>query len=214
MHSLNWVETVETALLLSSLVATFVVCWLPLQNVGPDLAPNCLTLWYYCWKIFFWKVTEDKKSCKITQHVKSVKYFLGMPRRPHSSWHIYVHEKYYPSYLELCILWSLTCTGFLRIIRAGDKVLFFFFFSKKPKYVDNVDNFLISLLWWFGVLLDISTLFNPCPAEPGYGLTLQIVKIQISWLLQKPTDVDLHCLSFGIRICINNLDQVNWLAEN
>ena len=22
------------------------------QNVGPDLDPNCLTLWWYSWKIF------------------------------------------------------------------------------------------------------------------------------------------------------------------
>ena len=36
--------------------------------------------------------------------------------------------------------------------------------------------------------------FNPSPAEPGYVLPLQIVKIQISWLLKKPADLDLHCL--------------------
>ena len=30
----------------------------------------------------------------------------------------------------------------------------------------------------------------------------------------KPTDLDLHCLSISMRICINNLDQVSWLAEN
>ena len=28
------------------------------------------------------------------------------------------------------------------------------------------------------------------------------------------TDLDLHCLPFSIWICINNLDQVNWLPEN
>ena len=39
---------------------------------------------------------------------------------------------------------------------------------------------------------------NPCPAEPGYTLPLQTVQIQISWLLQKPTDLDLHCLLFSI----------------
>ena len=55
---------------------------------------------------------------------------------------------------------------------------------------------------------------NPCPAEPGYTLPLQPVQIQISWLLKKPTDLDLHCLSLNIWICMNNLDQVIWLAEN
>ena len=51
-------------------------------------------------------------------------------------------------------------------------------------------------------------LLNPCPAEPGYTLPLQTVQIQISWLLQKPTDLDLHCLSSSKLICINKLDQV------
>ena len=35
---------------------------------------------------------------------------------------------------------------------------------------------------------------NPEPAESGYALPLQTVKIQISWLLKKPTDLDLQCL--------------------
>ena len=60
-----------------------------------------------------------------------------------------------------------------------------------------------------------NSLFNPCPAKPGYTLPLQTVLIQISWLLKKPTDLDLHCLSFSMWIkYINNLDQVIWLAEN
>ena len=25
------------------------------QNVGSDLDPNCLTLWWYSWKMIFWK---------------------------------------------------------------------------------------------------------------------------------------------------------------
>ena len=48
------------------------------QNVGPDLDPDCLTLWCYSWKIFFEKVklkkkihSRQKKTCKITQHAKS-----------------------------------------------------------------------------------------------------------------------------------------------
>ena len=32
------------------------------QNVGPDLDPNCLTLWWYSWKICFVNVTLKKKS--------------------------------------------------------------------------------------------------------------------------------------------------------
>ena len=32
--------------------------------------------------------------------------------------------------------------------------------------------------------------------------------------LKKPTDLDLHCLSFSIWKCINNLHQVIWLADN
>ena len=40
--------------------------------------------------------------------------------------------------------------------------------------------------------------FNPSPAEPGYNLPLQTVQIQISWLLKKPTDLDLHCLPLSM----------------
>ena len=39
---------------------------------------------------------------------------------------------------------------------------------------------------------------NPCPAEPADTLPLQTMQIQISWLLKKPTDLDLHCLPFSI----------------
>ena len=48
------------------------------QHVGPDLDPNCLTLWWYSWKIFLKKLVlkkkkskNDKKACKITQHANS-----------------------------------------------------------------------------------------------------------------------------------------------
>ena len=41
------------------------------QNVGPDLNPICLTLWWYSWKNFLKKLTDDKKACNNTQHVKS-----------------------------------------------------------------------------------------------------------------------------------------------
>ena len=56
--------------------------------------------------------------------------------------------------------------------------------------------------------------FNHHPAEPSYSLPLQSMEIQISWLLQKPTDLDLHCLPFSMWICINSLDQGIWLANN
>ena len=57
-------------------------------------------------------------------------------------------------------------------------------------------------------------MINPCPAEPRYTLPLQTVWNQISWLLKKPTDLDLHCLPLSMWIYINNLDQIIWLAEN
>ena len=57
-------------------------------------------------------------------------------------------------------------------------------------------------------------LINPCPAEPGYTLPLQTVQIQISWLLRKPNDRDLHCLSLSVWIYIYNLDQVIWLDDS
>ena len=50
---------------------------------------------------------------------------------------------------------------------------------------------------------DVFVSFNPGPAEPRYALPLQTVKIQISWLLQKPTDLDPCCFSllFQCRGC-------------
>ena len=50
------------------------------------------------------------------------------------------------------------------------------------------------------------------PLKPA--LPLQTVQIQITWLLQKPSDLDLHSLPLSMWICINNLDQTMWLAEN
>ena len=47
---------------------------------------------------------------------------------------------------------------------------------------------------------------NPSPAEPGIPCLYKQC-----W---KPTDLDLHCLSLSMWICINNIDQVIWLAEN
>ena len=56
--------------------------------------------------------------------------------------------------------------------------------------------------------------FNPSPAEPRYTLPLQTVWIQISWLLKKPTDLDLHCLILNMLIYSNNPEQIIWLVEN
>ena len=46
----------------------------------------------------------------------------------------------------------------------------------------------------------IFQIISPCVTEPGYTLTLHTVKIQISWVLKKPTDLDLHCLPFSMWI--------------
>ena len=55
---------------------------------------------------------------------------------------------------------------------------------------------------------------NPCPTEPGYTLPLQTVQIQMSWLLKKPTDLDLHCLQLSMQIYSNNPDQLIVLGFN
>ena len=43
-------------------------------------------------------------------------------------------------------------------------------------------------------------LFSTVPAESRYALPLLTVLIQISWLLKKPTDQDLHCLSLSVNL--------------
>ena len=53
-------QMLERILTLSPLVATLIVCG---QNVGPDLDPNCLTLWWYSLKDK--KKTKQKKKNKI-----------------------------------------------------------------------------------------------------------------------------------------------------
>ena len=55
---------------------------------------------------------------------------------------------------------------------------------------------------------------SPLSCWTRYTLSLQTVQIQISWLLKKSTDLDLHCLSFSVWMYINNLVQVIWLGEN
>ena len=40
------------------------------QNVGPDLDPDCLTIWCYFWKKFFFKklILKRKKSADNKKH--------------------------------------------------------------------------------------------------------------------------------------------------
>ena len=61
---------------------------------------------------------------------------------------------------------------------------------------------------WVGIQMVSQNTINLCPAEPRYTLPLQTVYMQISWLLKKPADLDLHSLSFSVWIYINNLDKV------
>ena len=73
-----WVQTTK-AWTLSPLVAT---CRLLItfansldpdqaqQNVGPDLDPNCLTLWWYSWKIFLKKLIFKKNLQMTKKHAK------------------------------------------------------------------------------------------------------------------------------------------------
>ena len=77
----------------------------------------------------------------------------------------------------------------------------------------KIKQFKIMFVFWCNMVLAFIGI-NPCPAEPGYTLPLQTVEIQISWLLKKPTDLDLHCLPFSMWIHSNNPDQVIRLAEN
>ena len=74
--------------------------------------------------------------------------------------------------------------------------------------------------YFFGLNSAFCTVvFNPGRAEPGYALPLQTVWIQISWLLQKPTDLDPHCLSLCIYMYVNLYQQprlsylIGWKLE-
>ena len=40
------------------------------QNVGPDLGPNCLTLWWYSWKNFFERVNFKENPQTTKKHAK------------------------------------------------------------------------------------------------------------------------------------------------
>ena len=70
----------------------------------------------------------------------------------------------------------------------------------------------------FHLLYYLFYLFSPFLWETAQndpqGLTCPNTINQISWLLLKPTDLDLHYLSLSMWNCINNHNQVIWLAEN
>ena len=49
-----------------------------------------------------------------------------------------------------------------------------------------------------GLTSDEVVKINSGPAEPEYAMLLQTLQIHINWLLTKPTNLDLHCLSFSM----------------
>ena len=68
------------------------------QNIGPDLDPDCLILWWYSWKIFFEKIMLKKKIPQMTKkHAKL------------SSMQIYPACKEWMKTLHPYHLWSPLC---------------------------------------------------------------------------------------------------------
>ena len=66
------------------------------QNVGPDLDPNCLTLWWYSWKIFFKisifkKIHRWQKSMQNYPACKELELTHTMPT------HLRIHFSHHPS---------------------------------------------------------------------------------------------------------------------
>ena len=66
-----------------------------------------------------------------------------------------------------------------------------------------------------GTVCQISCILTLVLQNPN--MPLQTVQIQISWLLKKPTDLDLHCLSclsFSMWICIvdSGIKRSDWLT--
>ena len=69
------------------------------QNVGPDLHPNSLSLWWYSWKNLFKqlfkkkkkkkkKKNPPKKTCKIAQYTKSKKE--SIPEKKYKWTRVYI----------------------------------------------------------------------------------------------------------------------------
>ena len=104
--------------------------------------------------------------------------------------------------------------GRSRSVGFRSQLIWIYTFCKDTDYLGSAEPGLIFLCTSNILQGTIKMQVNPCPAEPGYTLPLQTMYIQISWLLKKPTDLDLHCLHLSMWIWINNLNQVIWLAEN
>ena len=59
--------------------------------------------------------------------------------------------------------------------------------------LEDFKDWFVSSLFTYRKCFPITDIdLNPSPAEPGYVLPLQTVKIQISWLLKKPADLRVH----------------------
>ena len=68
--------------------------------------------------------------------------------------------------------------------------------------------------FWSGVYIvrvlpsQVSTLLNSSLAEHDMPCLRKQCRSRSVWLLKKPTDLELHCLSLNMRISIKNLYQV------
>ena len=63
----------------------------PRQNVGPvgpDLDPNCLTLWWYSWKIFLKKKRKIKNNSQMTKSMQSYPGCKGLNQEYEKHCHI------------------------------------------------------------------------------------------------------------------------------
>ena len=80
--------------------------------------------------------------------------------------------------------------------------------------------FVLSLLFLISPFFGASGGLCMIVAFPGYLhiflLTLVLLSSDMSCLLKKPTDLDLHCLPFSLWICINNLisNLIGWKIKN
>ena len=107
------------------------------------------------------------------------------------------------------------------VLFSNQNVLIFFLFLHENKALHMSTH---NIGCFCGEIRNVCTQFlflswamiNPGPAEPGYALPLQTLQIQISWLLKKPTDLDLHCLPFSMWLYQQpgSSIEVIWLAEN
>ena len=85
------------------------------QNVGPDLDPNCLTLWWHSWKIFFEKANFEKRIHKKHANLPSM-------QRVNNGNEINMPTNYF-----ICP----SLTGKAISTKVDDTLIFFFFFREK-----------------------------------------------------------------------------------